>query len=123
MTVDGVRYVFKDLEATAQWSTEDVLIGADDMDDGRNNMAVVKSIFNWKELYPAFALVDALNVNGVTGWYLPAFNESVDGYGYSSSYYWSSTECSSDMVYAANYSHYEYIYKSNRYSVMAIHRF
>ena len=120
MTVDGVRYVFKDLETTAQWSTEDVLIGADDMDDGRNNMAVVKSIFNWKELYPAFALVDALNVDGVTGWYLPAFNESVDGYS-SSNNYWSSTECSYDQAYAVDY---EYAYnKISRIGVMAVHRF
>lgn len=119
MTVDGVRYVFKDLETTAQWSTETVLIGADDRDDGRNNMAVVKSIANWKELYPAFALVDALNVNGVTGWYLPAVHEYVNERGV---YFngWSSTECT---YYKAYYLGGGYNNKDVSRNVVAIHRF
>lgn len=119
MTVDGVRYVFKDLETTAQWSTETVLIGADDRDDGRNNMAVVKSIANWKELYPAFALVDALNVDGVTGWYLPAVHEYVNERGV---YFngWSSTECT---YYKAYYLGGGYNNKDVSRNVVAIHRF
>ena len=121
MTVDGVRYVFKDLETTAQWSTETVLIGADDRDDGRNNMAVVKSIANWKELYPAFALVDALNVDGVTGWYLPAVYEFVKN-GYEWRFRgWSSTERSYGEAY--NYNTNNAQSKNVSSNVVAIHRF
>lgn len=117
MTVDGARYVLKDLETTAQWSTETVLIGADDRDDGRNNMAVVKSIANWKELYPAFALVDALNVDGVTGWYLPAYNEYVDGSGGC----WSSTESLDSHAYRIGFGNRHS--KDAYYNVVAVHRF
>lgn len=132
ISVDGVRLVAKDLETTAQWSTETVLIGADDEYDGRNNMAVVKSIANWQELYPAFALVEALNVNGVTGWYLPAVSEGecADGeklfmYLYES--YWSSTEESERKAYVpsnfhstgAGFSWYKYEYRK----IVACHRF
>lgn len=121
MTVDGVRYVFKDLETTAQWSTETVLIGADDRDDGRNNMAVVKSIANWKELYPAFALVDALNVDGVTGWYLPAVYEFVKN-GYEWRFRgWSSTERSYGEAY--NYNTNNARSKNVSSNIVAIHRF
>lgn len=121
MTVDGVRYVFKDLETTAQWSTETVLIGADDRDDGRNNMAVVKSIANWKELYPAFALVDALNVDGVTGWYLPAVYEFVKN-GYEWRFRgWSSTERSYGEAY--NYNTNNAQSKNVSSNVVAVHRF
>ena len=121
MTVDGVRYVFKDLETTAQWSTETVLIGADDRDDGRNNMAVVKSIANWKELYPAFALVDALNVDGVTGWYLPAVYEFVKN-GYEWRFRgWSSTERSYGEAY--NYNTNNAQSKNVSSNIVAIHRF
>ncbi len=119
ISVDGVRLVAKDLETTAQWSTETVLIGADDEYDGRNNMAVVKSIANWQELYPAFALVDALNVDGVTGWYLPAYNEYVNERGV---YFngWSSTECT---YYKAYYLGGGYNNKDVSRNVVAIHRF
>lgn len=121
MTVDGVRYVFKDLETTAQWSTETVLIGADDRDDGRNNMAVVKSIANWKELYPAFALVDALNVDGVTGWYLPAVYEFVKN-GYEWRFRgWSSTERSYGEAYYYNTNNARS--KNVSSNIVAIHRF
>ena len=38
-------------------------------------MAAVMAIPGWKELYPAFAAVEALNVDGAIGWYLPAVDE------------------------------------------------
>ena len=69
-----LRYVYKYL-GKAQWSIEYVVTGASSNDDGEANTAIIKKIPNWKELYPAFALVETLNQNGISGWYLPAFNE------------------------------------------------
>lgn len=103
MNDDGTRIIIKDLETTAAWSTESVLIGANDSYDGRNNMTVVKAIPNWQELYPAFALVDALNVDGVTGWYLPALTElrNCGGTHYFGGI-WSSTEHNSSKAYSGD---------------------
>ena len=47
------------------------LIGADDENDGANNMAVVKQIADWQSKYPAFKWCADLG----EGWYLPAINE------------------------------------------------
>ncbi|MBQ7462761.1 MAG: DUF5036 family protein [Bacteroidaceae bacterium] len=77
------------------WSTEQVLTGANDAYDGRNNMNVIKQIANWQELYPAFALCDELNANGVTGWYLPSYQETIkfrNKVPSSNREFWSSTE-------------------------------
>ncbi len=71
---DSNRIIYKRV-GTAAWSTEDVETGATSETDGEYNMAVIKRIPNWQSLYPAFALVDALNVDGVTGWYLPSIKE------------------------------------------------
>ncbi len=46
-------------------------IGAYDKYDGRNNMAVVRRITNWQNLYPGFAWCAALGAD----WYLPAIEE------------------------------------------------
>ena len=67
--------ITKELEGAYQWSTEEVLIGASSTDDGEYNTGIVAAIPNYEELYPAFAAVLALNVDGVTGWYLPAAYE------------------------------------------------
>lgn len=67
--------ITKTLEGEYQWSTEEVLIGASSTDDGEYNTGIVAAIQNYEELYPAFAAVLALNVDGVTGWYLPAAYE------------------------------------------------
>ena len=117
MSDDGTRIIIKDLETTAAWSTENVRIGANDYYDGRNNMTVVKAIPNWQELYPAFALVDALNVDGVTGWYLPARDE-LDNCGGRGGI-WSSTEHSTSNAYTDSY----YYKKDTNGSVWAAHRF
>ena len=114
---DSTRIIIKDLETTAVWSTENVRIGANDEYDGRNNMTVVKAIPNWQELYPAFALVDALNVDGVTGWYLPAHNELNNCGGGSTE--WSSTEVASSMASTGSYD----ISKDSNNGVWAAHRF
>ena len=57
------------------WSSDDYeqkrLIGADDKENGANNMAVVKQIFDWRSKYPAFKWCADLG----EGWYLPAIKE------------------------------------------------
>lgn len=111
--MDGtIRYVGKDV-GEAVWSTETVLTGATDHNDGRVNMAIIKKIPGWKGLYPAFALCDALNTGNVTGWYLPARKELYDiGY-------WSSTEYYENQAYT-----YRDLYpKGSIGKVKAVHRF
>ena len=121
---DTIRYVGKDV-GEAAWSTEGVATGATDENDGRVNMAIIKKISGWKDLYPAFALCDALNTGNVTGWYLPAIIELhyiYHGGNRFDNNYWSSTESS---VNYANY--YDYTRRSNPKEsickVKAVHRF
>lgn len=123
---DTIRYVGKDV-GEAAWSTEAVLTGATDENDGRVNMAIIKKISGWKGLYPAFALCDALNTGNVTGWYLPAIIELYkihNGGNRFDNNYWSSTE------YDVNDAYYFYYYSGGRinpkesiYKVKAVHRF
>lgn len=61
-------YIYKYV-GNGVWSTETVETGCGD--DGKTNMEIIKSIPNWQELYPAFAIVDALNTGSVSGWYFP----------------------------------------------------
>ena len=65
-------------------------------------MEAIKAIPRWKDLYPAFAAVEALNVNGATGWYLPAVLEMT----YNGS--WSSTQCSATEALLLGYDRYGY---------------
>lgn len=90
-----------------QWSTETVEIGANDSYDGSANTALVVSTCVL-EKYPAFKWCQDKNVNGVTGWYLPAYfefsniklvmgviNETIANNGgtvISNASYWTSTE-------------------------------
>lgn len=90
---DTIRYVKKEV-GTAVWSTEEVATGANDRENGMWNMSVIKKIPNWKKLYPAFALCDALNTGGVSGWYLPAFYELSYWLRPNNGTYWSSSESS-----------------------------
>ena len=57
------------------WSSDEYeqkrLIGADDKENGANNMAVVKQILDWRSKYPAFKWCADLG----EGWYLPAIEE------------------------------------------------
>jgi hypothetical protein len=86
-------------------------------------VAVIKTIANWQELYPAFALCDALNTGGVTGWYLPAYQEAmnirnkVPGYTF-----WSSTAAHGYNGYYSYTSNGGY-YRDNNYYIVAVHRF
>ena len=58
-----------------QWSSDTNeqkrLIGANDENNGANNMAVVKQISGWESKYPAFKWCADLG----EGWYLPAIEE------------------------------------------------
>ena len=120
---DTIRYVGKDV-GEAVWSTENVETGANDKYDGMKNMAVIKKISGWKDLYPAFALCDALNTSGVTGWYLPAYYELSNRIRPANGTYWSSSESSNK--YAGHYSPYETNAArktDTKLKVMAVHKF
>lgn len=105
-TGEDYRMIYKSV-GSAVWSTEKVSTGANSATDGQYNMNIIKQIDNWRELYPAFALCDALNTNGVTGWYLPSYNESL--LLWNSNDIWTSTECSYRETYT---SYYENLYGS-----------
>lgn len=72
---DEGRYISLYLGTISSWSTENVSTGANSRDDGEYNSTIIKNIPNWEIYYPAFKLCDDLNVDGVSGWYLPAINE------------------------------------------------
>lgn len=126
--IDTIRYVGKDV-GEAVWSKEEVATGATDENDGRLNMAIIKKISGWKDLYPAFALCDALNTGNVTGWYLPAKNElskiRSSGYIFGDYYYWSSTEhryrVDQAYIFYGQYTNYDP--KESIRKVKAVHRF
>lgn len=68
--------IFSMGEEECLWKTVSDQPETSDMNNGMNNMELVKSAGEgWQELCPAFAWCDALNTGGVTGWYLPAANE------------------------------------------------
>lgn len=91
---NGIGKITRKLDGTYAWSTENVDIqGATDYNDGTKNMAAIKAIPGWKDLYPAFAAVETLNVDGATGWYIPA-KEEYHSYESTWDYVpWSSTQC------------------------------
>lgn len=120
---DTVRYVKKEVGESI-WSTENVETGANDNYDGMKNMVVIKKISGWKNLYPAFALCDALNTSGVTGWYLPAYYELSNRIRPANGTYWSSSESSNK--YAGYYSPSETNAArktDTKLKVMAVHKF
>lgn len=112
------RLVRSDLLGQAEYSIENVEIGTDSTDDGIANMSVIKRIAGWEKFYPAFALCNALNVDGVSGWYLPARDEMV---GWAC---WTSTESSSSSAYyQSSGSSNKTSVKSASKSVYAVHHF
>ena len=118
---DDVRKIYKYV-GEAMWSTENVLTGANSYDDGQYNTNIIKQIPNWKDLYPAFALCDELNKNGITGWYLPATNENPEYL------QWSSTESSASeavMIQTNGHGYYQWPnnQKSGKHSVRAFNTF
>lgn len=120
---DTTRYVGKEVGGTGtRWSWEKVATGATYEHDGRLNLAIIKKISGWKELYPAFALCDALNTGSVTGWYLPARDELCKIQSQLRGHYWSSSEKSQEYAYHV-YNGYKHDNKEAIYKVKAVHRF
>lgn len=122
----GTGWLYKSLDGTYSWSTEKVFLGATDRTDGRINTEIVKSQPNWEMNYPAFAAVDALNVGGVTGWYLPAVDESENiKMSINNQFVWTSTELNDRDAYYLYYSNWRpnESSKQSRYTVFAVHRF
>ena len=134
-------------ESREQWSTENVVTGADDWNDGLTNTNLIVSNYNLNN-YPAFQWCNNKNTNGITGWYIPAvteieliirLNETLnDGLLNNGGViitteqeYWSSTEYpnSADHAYEFYYkynSHYFYpstYYKQGSDRVRAVHSF
>lgn len=121
---DEYRLMYKDLEQAVAWSTEDIETGAQDFLDGSYNMEIIKKIPYWQNNYPAFALCNQLNTQGINGWYLPARNElKVLSHLLVNKSYWSSTENGS--LYAYGYSSNNVINytKKNTNYIIAVHRF
>lgn len=115
---DDSRLVYKELEGSVAWSSENVETGANSLSDGEYNMNVIKKIPFWQDSYPAFLLCEQLNVNGISGWYLPAIDE-LQNLKLSESY-WSSTESN----YSRAYCYYSYKgYKHDAYYIVAVHKF
>lgn len=119
---NGIGKITRKLDGTYAWSTENVDIqGATDYNDGTKNMAAIKAIPGWKDLYPAFAAVDALNVDGATGWYIPA-NLEISDFDYMK---WSSTQSSSSeaLCIGTAWGYGNSYGKSNRKNIVAMNRF
>lgn len=107
------------------WSIEEVLTGANSTTDGEYNMNVILQIPGYETLYPAFKAVADLNVNGITGWYIPAIDELTTVVNNSNSNYWSSTEYESNTAYY--YSSFYYgasiSFKHNNSYIIAMKKF
>lgn len=107
------------------WSIEEVLTGANSTTDGEYNMNVILQIPGCETLYPAFKAVADLNVNGITGWYIPAIDELTTVVNNSNSNYWSSTEYESNTAYY--YSSFYYgasiSFKHNNSYIIAMKKF
>lgn len=118
---DDSRLVYKELGEKVVWSSENVETGANSLSDGEYNMNVIKKIPFWQDSYPAFLLCEQLNVNGISGWYLPAIDE-LQNLKLSGSY-WSSTESNYSRAY---YSYKGYKYDATKdctYYIVAVHKF
>ncbi len=127
----GEQYgvIYKDL-GQYQWATDLaswMLTGANSMTDGQANMDVISSIPNWKELFPAFAACDALNVNNVSGWYIPSPEEARSMLWFGDNrFYWTSRETSASTAAEWYYYHsYESDseVKTKKRTVIALHKF
>ena len=71
-------------EAERLWAAtnDDMLIntGATDLNNGMNNMNIIKAISGWETKFPAFKWCNDFNTGGITGWYFPALEELRDLY-------------------------------------------
>lgn len=120
---DDSRLVYKELEGAVVWSLEEVNTGANSLSDGEYNMNVIKKIPFWQDSYPAFLLCEQLNVNGISGWYLPARDEFIKLK--LSGSYWSSTEHDSRGAYYYNGGRYrsELVSKDKKCNILVVHKF
>ena len=76
----------------------------------------------WQDSYPAFLLCEQLNVNGISGWYLPAIDELQNLQLFGS--YWSSTEINYSRAYYNSAEGYKYDRTKDRtYYIVAVHKF
>ena len=117
---DDSRLVYKELEGSVAWSLEYVETGANSWSDGEYNMNVIKKIPFWQDSYPAFLLCEQLNVNGISGWYLPAIDELQNLNLSGSVDYWSSTEYDNLSAYRRDNSVWE---KWRKHYIVAVHKF
>lgn len=117
---DDSRLVYKELEGSVAWSSEYVETGANSWSDGEYNMNVIKKIPFWQDSYPAFLLCEQLNVNGTSGWYLPAIDELQNLKLSGSVDYWSSTEYDNTHAYRQGKSARG---KREKYYIVAVHKF
>jgi hypothetical protein len=141
---DGISGMIVSLDQTeAKWwnsSNYDDGTGANNMSDGLYNMERIKLLDNWDTHAPAFAWCDAKNINGITGWYLPAIDEWKDIHSVrsqvntglsknggaqinSSNYYWSSTESGTSTAYYYYYDYDRYASKNTLNYVRAVKAF
>ena len=121
---NGTGYIYQEINKRIAWSTQTVLTaGTSSLTDGMANTEAIKKIPNWKNLYPAFAACDALNTNGITGWYLPAKKEcpvstvKVNGSAYD---IWSSTSAYPNSAETANGGT---VNKKTKLPLTPVHRF
>lgn len=126
--------------------------GESDRSDGSVNMARVRLLTDWQRYYPGFAWVDEKNVDGMTGWYVPSYNElsalfaayngggsgrdeqaraafneklvAHGGVAFETTNYWTSTQFDSEMSYTVKFSFgSEPVYKNVAYPMRAVHAF
>ena len=119
----AVRVVRSAKLGEAAYSTENKFAGALASSDGRLNMAKIKQMPDWQRRYPAFALCDALNTGGVSGWYLPALDEVWN----LSGDMWLSTEASNKYAFSCEKESFGSVAgresKQKVYAVYAHYRF
>lgn len=120
---NGVGYFYKILEGTYVWSDEVILTECGD--DGKTNMEIIKSFPDWQTHYPAFAAVDALNVNGVVGWYLPGFSllGTFVNRCFTEERFWSSTENDAQRARWRSRNSSNAYLKSEKWNVVAVNEF
>lgn len=116
------RYVRSEILGMAAYTiSEFYSIGATSRTNGLANMDRVRSLGSWQTYYPAFALCDELNKDGVTGWYLPAIDQMA---GTSLDFdAWSSTENGDKLAFYYNRTGISWTAKDVNKYVFAIHPF
>lgn len=101
-------------ETQCQWSTSFDDFGNSDVDNGLNNMSVIKQLPNWQGRFPAFKWCDDKNTENVSGWYLPAKNELAELYaGYCGLSEFPGAESDAETVYRKGRDRFNEILTNN----------